>query len=278
MNDAECIAFLQWAAPRLGLRWAGFRRVRRQVCKRIVRRCAALALADLAAYQRWCEEHPDEWPVLDGLCRVTISRFARDRGVWAALVGDVLPRLAREAGAGGRRTVTAWSAGCGAGEEPYTLAIAWALAPGLGDTGVALDVLASDLHEGQLARAAAAVYPAGTLRELPQAWRRVAFEPGDGHERLRARFRGAVRFVRHDVRAAPPGGPFDLILCRNLAFTYLEEAVQGVVAAGMRAALRPGGVLVVGVHERVPDGVAGLTAAGRCLYVRDPDVRAAPGD
>jgi hypothetical protein len=34
VTDAECVVFLQWALPRLGLRWQGFRKVRRQVCRR----------------------------------------------------------------------------------------------------------------------------------------------------------------------------------------------------------------------------------------------------
>jgi len=33
MNDNDCVEFLQWALPRLHLRWPGFRKVRAQVCK-----------------------------------------------------------------------------------------------------------------------------------------------------------------------------------------------------------------------------------------------------
>ena len=264
-RDAD--AFLQWALPRLHLRWEGFRRVRGQVIKRLERRRAALRLPDLVAYRRWLDDHPDEWPVLDGLCRVTISRFGRDHAVWAALVGDVLPRLAREAAAAGRPAVTAWSAGAGAGEEPYTLAIAWALAIAPAAPGVAIDVLATDLDDGQLGRAAAARYPTGTLRELPAAWRAAAFDRVGDEEQLRAPFGAPVRFVRHDVRGAAPGGPFDLVLCRNLAFTYLDEPRQRAVAATLRGALRPGGVLVVGAHERIPDGTAGLASVARSVYL-----------
>lgn len=267
MTDSDCVALLQWALPRLRMRWPGFRRVKRQVCRRIDRRRAALGLADASAYRRWLEDHPDEWAALDGMCRITISRFARDHAVWAALVDDVLPRLAREAIAGGRTAVTAWSAGCGAGEEPFSLVIAWELALAARWPTLTLEVLATDLDDGQLGRAATARYPDGTLRELPEPWRRAAFEPVDGQQRLRDRFRAAVRFLHHDIRLAPPGGPFDLVLCRNLAFTYFDEPLQRAVAASLRTALRPGGVLVVGVHERVPDGVPGLAEAARCLYV-----------
>jgi hypothetical protein len=50
MTDQECVALLQWALPRLGLRWSGFRRVRRQVCKRISRRMTEPGLG-AAAYR-----------------------------------------------------------------------------------------------------------------------------------------------------------------------------------------------------------------------------------
>ena len=51
MNDTEYVAFLQWALPRLRMRWAGFRRVRGQVRKRIARRLQDLDLADFDAYR-----------------------------------------------------------------------------------------------------------------------------------------------------------------------------------------------------------------------------------
>ena len=38
MTEMDCIAFLQWALPKLGFKWAGYRKVRRQVCKRVRRR------------------------------------------------------------------------------------------------------------------------------------------------------------------------------------------------------------------------------------------------
>jgi len=267
MTDADCIAFLQWALPQLHLRWPGFQRVRRQVCRRIDGRRAALGLADVAAYRSLLEARSDEWRVLDELCRVTISRFARDRAVWAELAADVLPRLAREARRAGRTSVRAWSAGCGAGEEPFTLAIAWELAVAPHWPDVALDVLATDIDDVQLGRAAIARFPAGTLRELTDESRRAGFEHVGGEEHVRDRFRAHVRFERHDVRTVPPDGPFDLVLCRNLAFTYFDEPVQHQVAASLRTVLRAGGVLVVGVHERIPDGVAGFSASSRCLYI-----------
>jgi chemotaxis protein methyltransferase CheR len=55
-----------------------------------------------------------------------------------------------------------------------------------------------------------------------------------------------------------PDGPFDLILCRNLVFTYFDEALQRRISEQLRERLRPGGFLVLGVHEALPAGVGGF--------------------
>jgi len=249
-----CVEFLQWALPRLGLRWAGFRRVRGQVCRRLRRRARALGLADLAAYRAHLATHPEEWAEVERLARVTISRFCRDRAVFAALGDEVLPRLAGAAQAEGRDRLRAWSAGCASGEEPYTLALVWrhVVAPRL--PGLALDILATDVDPAALDRARRAEYGASSLREVPEAWRREAFAGGreEGFV-LAGVHRRPVRFARHDVRAPPPPGPFDLVLCRNLAFTYLGAPAQRAVLAHLAATLRAGGALAVGLHEALPE-------------------------
>ena len=111
MTDADCVVLLQWALPKLGLRWAGFRNVRGQVCKRIRRRIDELALADAASYRDRLEAEPAEWEVLRGFCGVTISRFYRDRGVWDALGDEVLPAAAAAAMASGEHELWCWSVG-----------------------------------------------------------------------------------------------------------------------------------------------------------------------
>jgi chemotaxis protein methyltransferase CheR len=57
MTDTECVDFLQWALPRLGLRWQGFRKVRRQVCRRESGRIAELGLGEADAYRFYLERH-----------------------------------------------------------------------------------------------------------------------------------------------------------------------------------------------------------------------------
>jgi len=59
-----------------------------------------------------------------------------------------------------------------------------------------------------------------------------------------------------------------LFVCMKGQSTF---PIQRQVAASLRAVLRAGGVLVVGIHERVPEGVAGFVASSRCLYIANLD-------
>jgi chemotaxis protein methyltransferase CheR len=259
MRDAAGAAFLQWALPHLGLRWPGFRRVRKQVFKRIDRRCQALGLPDVAAYQAYLDAQPDEWTVLATLCRISISRFYRDRVVFDRLGEVVLPALAESALAHGEKELRCWSLGCASGEEPYTLSLIWRLSVEPRFPALNCQILATDADAQLLRRAETGRYPASSLRELPPTWREQAFTYADDAYRLADKFRVGVEFRQQDIRQAQPAGPFDLILCRNLVFTYFEATLQRQVLGGILQRLRQGGVLVIGKKEELPDEPAGIT-------------------
>jgi chemotaxis protein methyltransferase CheR len=65
--------------------------------------------------------------------------------------------------------------------------------------------------------------------------------------------RRRVTVCEHDLDDEPPAGPFDLVLCRNVAFTYFAPNRQRAVLARLGRALRPGGALVIGLHEQLPE-------------------------
>lgn len=255
-SGAECVTFLQWALPRLDLRWSGFRNVRGQVCKRIKRRIAQLGLADVAAYRARLEVDPAEWGVLDALCVVTISRFYRDRAVWDALQNDILPALAAAAIARQQQELRCWSIGCASGEEPYTLAIVWKLGLAQRYPGLRLRVLGTDIDERVLARARVATYSAATLRDLPALWREQAFAERADSFQLRDSLRAAVDLRQEDIRLALPDRNCDLMLCRNLVFTYFDETLQRKTLDRLLTSLSGGGAFLIGRHERLPSGTA----------------------
>ena len=258
MKDTACIAFLQWALPRLGMRWPGFRKVRGQVCKRVGRRLRALGLDDVAAYRTYLETHPAEWTVLDTLCRITISRFYRDRGVFDRLREPLLPALARRAVKHGRTTLCAWSAGCASGEEAYTLAILWRHARQPAFPPLRLSITATDAGAHMLERARRGCYPKTSLKELPAPWIDIAFSSSGDEYCIHPTYRDGIEWHEQDLRRTMPKGPFDLILCRYLVFTYFDEPLQRACLAQMAACLRPQGLLILGKHEVLPDDSAGF--------------------
>lgn len=270
MTDAECVAFLQWALPRLDMRWAGFRKVRRQVCRRIGRRLRELGLPDTTAYRQILARNADEWRFLDSACRITISRFYRDRGVFDALGAIVIPALARAAHARGEHALACLSLGCASGEEPYSVKLLWELGcAGEGD-GLALRVTGIDAHPVMLERARRGCFHPGSLKDLPESWRSRAFERADDEWCLRPEFRRGVAFVEGDVRGALPAGPFDLVLCRNLVFTYFADSLQRRILAQLHARMHEGAALVVGIHESLAGDSTGFRPwdGARCTYRR----------
>ena len=252
MTDVEYVAFLQWALPRMGLRWKGFRGVRRQVCKRIARRVSELGLSDLAAYRALLEEREDEWRVLDSLCVVTISRFYRDAGVFDRLRRELVPPLAREAVSAGERVLRAWSLGCASGEEAYTLSMLWHLEVSSQFPSLGLRIVGTDIDDDVLGRAQRGCYEHNSLRELPAKWQELGLEREGALYCVRSTMREGVEFRKEDVRERMPQGPLHLVLCRYMVFTYFDDATQRALAQRIAERTAPFGLLVVGTHEQVP--------------------------
>jgi chemotaxis protein methyltransferase CheR len=144
-------------------------------------------------------------------------------------------------------------AGCASGEEPYSLKIVWDFEVRAAFPDVALSIVATDVDTKVLDRARQGCYGASSLRELPPRLRLRGFEPAGACFRVRPGQREGVTFLHQDLRGDAPPGPFDIILCRNLAFTYFAPRLQQRVLAGFAERLVAGGYLVVGAHEHIHD-------------------------
>ena len=98
MSDASYVQFLQTYLPRLGLRW-------QDSVKCVGRRSSASSDGS-----RNCNSKM--WRVFDSMCRISISRFYRDKGVFETVQQDVLPQLAEMVRAEPEPVLRCWSAGC----------------------------------------------------------------------------------------------------------------------------------------------------------------------
>lgn len=252
MKDSDCVGFLQWALPQMGMRWPGFRKVRRQVCKRISKHIQELSLPHVAAYRDYLVAHRSEWAVLDALCTIPISRFYRDRGVFDYLRLEVLPSLAKTAVTRGDQQFRVWSCGCASGEEIYTLKIIWQLCVAPRFTELPLYIIATDVEQVLLQRCVQSCYSASSLKDFPREWLDIAFRQANSLFCVRDELRRGIEFVKQDVRAELPAGRFHMILCRHVVFTYFDERLQTSILQRMIDCLLLGGVLVTGKQEPLP--------------------------
>jgi chemotaxis protein methyltransferase CheR len=101
---------------------------------------------------------------------------------------------------------------------------------------------------------------------MPPEWKARAFEKKENNFHLKKLFRQDVQFLEQDIRYDLPDGEFELILCRNLVFTYFQEVLQRETLHRMMTKLKPGGYFIIGIHESIPEGQNVLIPFGKCIY------------
>jgi chemotaxis protein methyltransferase CheR len=254
ITDAEGMEFLQWCLPRLCLRWPGFRKIRRRVYKRLKRRLHELGLPSIDAYRSYLAEHVEEWTELSSLCWMPITRFYRDRRVFQHLETEILPQLVERIINDQKNELRCWSAGCASGEEPLSLAILWQLLLARRYPAIEFRSVATDVDPRAIERARRGCYHWSSMKELPAEWRAEAFITSGDELCAKPEYLSAVTYLIQNLREGVPDGIFHLILCRNLAFTYFDEKSQCEILRRLTDKLAPGGALIIGKGESLPEG------------------------
>ena len=97
-----------------------------------------------------------------------------------------------------------------------------------------VSILATDISDRALARAAEARYSERSMRDVSDAQRERFFLADEGRSTVRSELRSMVRLRKHNLVAdeAPPAGEarFDLILCRNVLIYFGAKRVESTVA------------------------------------------------
>lgn len=168
------------------------------------------------------------------------SSFFRDSATFD-LIGQAIAASPRE----GRARL--WSAGCGTGQEPLSLAMMFA------EQGGAMpEIVATDVSEASLVRARTGRYTQFEIqRGLPVRQLMRWFEGTGAEWTASAELLRHVRYHRLNLVAEPaPAGQFDLVLCRNVLL-YFAVPHKVAVFAKLATAIRPGGFLALGAGETV---------------------------
>lgn len=231
-----------------------FRQYRRQTLqRRLERRIRAQnEETSLADYVRLLRSSELEVRALYESLLISSTQFFRDPEAFARLRSLVIePLVADERKRAGVRV---WVAGCGSGEEVYSLGILFLEAQGP-NSSADVTIFATDIDAGALERAQTACYSVQALASLDAGLRSKYFvERSDGRFQVCEQLRRLIRFARHDVTSDPPFSQLDLVVCRNLMMHFQPEFEHRAMAL-IRFALRPGGFLFLGRDEvaRTPE-------------------------
>lgn len=256
-TSPEHDAFLSWLLGEMAIDGSAYRtetlRRRLPACLR------ALRSAKTEDARALLGRHPSLFRSALSAVLIGATSFFRDGPVFAALRDDVLPELVR---LDRRPALRVWSAGCSDGAELYGVAIL------LAEMGVLHDcvLVGSDCRRDAVARAAIGAYDVLAMKEVTPELRARYFRREERSWRVVEALSSAVTWRTANVLERPEAGPWDLILCRNLAMYLRDEAVAPLWRA-LESALRGGGVLVVGKAER-PNEASRLVPIGPCLYRR----------
>lgn len=241
--------------------WRGFRKVRKGVLKRIRKHMTSLHCNSISEYIDILERCPSEEEILQSHLRVTISRFNRDRYLWEYLADHAFPCLLQQTD-----KLKIWSAGCSCGEEVYSLRILWHTHF---SSYPALRILATDANLKCLERAQAGIYQKSSLREISEDTVSRCFVRSTSPNRyaILPQFKEDIVWQQHNFLSPPPAEKFHIIFLRNNLLTYYNDPLQSDVLSKIFSTLSPGGYLVIGVHETLPELPFSLICSETCSMV-----------
>lgn len=222
----------------------------------VQQRLSALRLSCLNQYRSLLAitaPNQGDWPQLLAQITVGESYFFRDQKQLTLLRQRLLPDCLQHQSDHAKH-LRIWSAGCAAGEEPYSLAmVLWDL--GLVGNGWTVEVVGTDISQEALAKARNGVYTDWAFRQTPVEVRsRYFLAERPNRWRVRPEIQALVTFAefnlaQDDLQLMPwAEAGFDIILCRNVFIYFTQAAIARSLNTFVQG-LRPGAYLMTGHAE-----------------------------
>jgi two-component system, chemotaxis family, CheB/CheR fusion protein len=217
---------------------------RPSLMRRVRHRMREIGTDSFEEYQDVLQLQPSEFTALFNTILINVTSFFRDPEAWEHLRTEILPQVLEASSSGQLRV---WSAGCSAGQEPYTIAMLLHEEMGSGFRD-RVKIYATDVDEDALNCARQASYTEREMRGLPESYRERYFDLVNGRYVFTPDLRRSVIFGRNDLTSDAPISRIDILLCRN-TLMYLNAETQSRVVNRLGFALRPNGVLFLGKAE-----------------------------
>lgn len=214
---------------------------------RLGKRLLKLDLPSFRAYHDYLASGKDPGELQTAIDLITTHEtfFFRESHHFEVLKHSIIPEHAPG------RPLRAWSAACSSGEEPYSVAMV--LYDVLGPAG--WELLASDISQTSLAKAAQGLYSMERIDGIPQEYLKAYCLRGKGEFQgkllVDRRLRERIRFQQINLTSLPPDlGKFDVVLLRNVII-YFDAATKFKVLEAICDHLHPGGWLLLGHSESI---------------------------
>jgi len=188
------------------------------------------------------------------LCLSVLQAITEHESVWfaypeiASLVNDyVLPGIVNKNSPDFR----IWLVGCGQGQIAYSLAIRIDAFKQQYSMGCNIEVVATDLSEKTVKKAAEGRFASSSLTGLPEASKQRYLTENDGMWEVDDELRSLVHFTTCDLPGGVAGmGRCDLIICPD-ELIYFSNAAKQEILEGFAELLETSGMLIVGSNEPV---------------------------
>jgi two-component system, chemotaxis family, CheB/CheR fusion protein len=218
------------------------------ILRRTERRMALHHIDQITEYLHYLEQKPEEIVALYKDMLITVTNFFRDTEAFEILGQKVLPELLESKPDGG--SVRIWVAGCGTGEEAYSMAILLAEAMTNLKKQLEVQVFATDLDSEGIECARAGLYPESIAADVSSERLQRFFVKGDAGCTLKKQIREMVVFAAHDLAKDPPFSKLDMVSCRNVLI-YMDSLLQKKILRLFDYTLNPEGVLFLGTSETI---------------------------
>jgi chemotaxis protein methyltransferase CheR len=206
---------------------------------------------------KYCEFllfHPDEIDNLIDILIINVSHFFRDPLVFNYLSSKILPKLLLKKQSSQNNPLRIWSAGCSAGEEPFSLAmdihkLVKNLYPGL-----TVNIFATDFDSHAIDKACEARYTNKGIDNVRFEYLKH-FSQKTTTYTVKQNIKQLVDFSIYDLldkrSFSPPQslyGGFDIVLCRNVLIYYDTDS-QNKILNKLYRSLNEDGFLILGETE-----------------------------
>ncbi|GAB6158004.1 protein-glutamate O-methyltransferase CheR [Desulfotomaculum varum] len=228
-----------------------------QLKRRLDNLLARKQYTDYQAFYNYLTSQPQAWHEFLDYLTINVSEFFRDIKMFQTLETKILPELMRQRG-----SIKIWSAACSNGCEPYSIAIIMEeISPGKRH-----QIDATDIDNTILRAAAAGVYNADAVRNVPRDRLTKYFSQQQGKYHISGTIKAKVSFKQHNLLADNYPRGYDLIACRNVTIYFTREA-QDKVNQKFAQSLNPGGYLFIGGSETIFNYAdLGFEKVAPCFY------------